>query len=280
MDWELYDRYRATVVLAAVAFISCLLLLFQGSTPVRRLRSILVSVTVPVERFLSQTRAPVDVEGPPTPAGTPSAQGNLPDSEPPWSVVPEERRLNHVLISENKRLHELLDLRQNRWPRALAASVVGRDPQRWFQEIVLDKGKDEGLRIDDPVVAIVGGQEGLVGRITDVSSRVAKVMLIQDSLSSVAVTVQGSNAEDGVIDGSNSHDLLLKYLNRSSRIKIGDNVVTSGLGHVFPPGITVGWIEDLSLDQRQLFLQARLRPAIQANQLHVVLVLVGPEDAR
>lgn len=270
MDWELYERYRATMVLVAVVFVSFLLLVFQRSSSVRHIRSVLVSITLPVERFLSETRTPVPMDEVPEPAGTAPA---LP-IEPAPGFQTETRRALDVLRKENKRLHDLFDLKQQRWPRAVAAHVVGRDPQRWFEEIVLDKGKEEGIGTDDPVVAVVSGHEGLVGRVTDVSPHVSKVMLIQDSLSSVAASVEGAHEEDGVVEGSNSHDLLLKFLDRSSPVKIGDPVVTSGLGKVFPPGVPIGFVQEIGLDQRQLFLQAQLHPAIQANQLHWVLILV------
>lgn len=271
MDWELYERYRATLVLVAVVFVSFLLLVFQRSSSVRYIRTALVSVTLPVERFLSESRASVSTDEVSESAGSAAA---LPVESAPGFQA-ESRRALDVLRQENKRLHDLIDLKEQRWPRAVAAHVVGRDPQRWFEEIALDKGKEEGIGIDDPVVAVVSGHEGLIGRVTDVSPHVSKVMLIQDSLSSVAATVEGIREEDGVVEGSNSHDLVLKFLDRSSPVKIGDPVITSGLGKVFPPGVPIGFVQEIGLDQRQLFLQAQLRPAVQANQLHWVLILVA-----
>jgi rod shape-determining protein MreC len=280
MDWELYERYRATLVLVAVAFISFLLLIFQHTSSVHHIRSLLVSGSLPVERFLSgpnnMETGPLQVE-----VSTTGIPAPMVPAEATTGSQVESLRTIDVLRQENKRLHELFNLQQGRWPKAIAAQVVGRDPQRWFEEIVLDKGKEDGIAMDDPVVAVVSNREGLVGRITDVSAHVSKVMLIQDSLSSVAATIQGSQDEDGVVEGSNSHSLLLKFLDRSSTIKVGDPVVTSGLGKVFPAGIPLGFVQEIGLDQRQLFLQAQLHPAVQANQLHWVLILIRrAEDAK
>lgn len=265
MDWELYQRYRATLMLAGIAFISCLLLVFQRASVVRHLRSFLVIATLPTGRFLSEWKTP--------PAGPDAAQEGAPPVIAPGGAEPEARRAVQILSQENKRLRELLDLRERRWPRAIAAHVVGRDPRRWFQELVIDKGQAEGVAMDDPVMAIVEGREGLVGRISEAADHVAKVMLIQDSLSAVAATALGAGAEDGVVEGTNSHDLVLKYLDRGSRIKIGDPVVTSGLGKIFPDGVAIGWVQEIGLDPRQVFLQARLRPAVPANRIHAVLIL-------
>src|SRR5262249_37145065 len=163
-------------------------------------------------------------------------------------------------------------------PRAIIAHVAGRDPQRGFQEIVLDKGKEDGLEVDYPVLVDIGsGREALVGRIVESSAHVSKVMLLQDSLSAVAAPVTAGHpagrqaGEDGVVEGMNEHDLVLKFLDRSSQVKIGDLVTTSGLGKAFPPGVAIGWVEDIEPDPRQLFLQAKLRPAARSNRLRAVL---------
>ncbi|MFA5974991.1 MAG: rod shape-determining protein MreC [Elusimicrobiota bacterium] len=273
MDWELYQRYRATLLLLGVVFVSFLLLIFQRTSVVRHLRTFLVITTLPTERFLSGLKAPPE-NSPVTESSTPSSVNEPLATVPSWGGPPEARRTVQVLRQENKRLLDLLELQERRWPHAVAAHVVGRDPQRWFQELVLDKGKRDGVSINNPVIAVVGGREGLAGRVTDVADHVAKVMLIQDSLSAVAATAFGVGAEDGVVEGSNSHDLYLRYIDRNSRIKIGDPVLTSGLGENFPEGIPIGWVEEIGLDPRQLFLQARLRPAVQTGGLHVVLILV------
>jgi len=275
MDWELYQRFRATLLLAAVILISFLLLLFQRTSVVRHFRTFLAATTLPTERFLSSLKTPPQTL--PSPAGSTAAANPETAAPPSWGVEPERRRAVQVLNEENKRLRDLLDLRDRRWPQAIAAHVVGRDPQRWFQEIVIDKGRLESVAVDDPVIAVVEGREGLVGRVSETADHIAKVMLIQDPLSAVPATALGAGAEDGVVEGSNSHDLILRYLPRSSRIKLGDPVVTSGLGKAFPEGIPLGWVEDIRLDPRQLFLQARLRSAVQANRLQVVLILARPQ---
>jgi cell shape-determining protein MreC len=275
MDWELYERYRATVMLIAVAALSILLLAFQRSAFVRHVRTALVTFTLPTERFLSRLKAPkIPAIALPDPGQTGSPPPST-TSAPLWAFDSEQRRALQVLSSENDRLHDILDLQKRRWPRAVAAHVVGRDPQRWFQELVLDKGSDAGAAVDNPVVAIVEGREGLVGRIVEASPSVSRVMLVQDSLSAVTATVLGASSEDGIVEGNNGHDLWLKFLDRGSRVKIGDAVVTSGLGKAFPEGIPIGWVEEITLDARQLFLQARLRPAVKTNQVHVVLILAA-----
>ena len=273
MDWELYERYRSTVLLAGLLFVSSIFLAFQKTSPVQHLRAFLVRFALPPQRFLAQLKYS-------SPSRT--TDGAAVSEEDRISAVldvsdrfsGELRRKLGVLGEENSRLREVLALKDSKWPRAVVARVAGRDPQRWFQEIVLDKGRDDGLRMDAPVLAVVEGREALAGRIVEVSAHVSKVMLLQDSLSEAAATVEGTNGEDGVVEGTNAHELVLKFLDRGSQVKLGDLVSTSGLGNVFPPGIPIGWVEGLEPDPRQLFLQARLRPAARSNQIRVVLVIL------
>ena len=157
------------------------------------------------------------------------------------------------LGEENNRLRGALELKDSKWPRAVVAHVAGRDPQRWFQEIVLDKGKDEGLEIDAPVLAVVEGREALVGRIVEVSAHVSKVMLLQDSLSEVAATVPGDQRRRR----SRGRDQRARtYAQVPGPGKPGETGGPGGdlrLGEGFPPGIPIGWVEGLEPDPRQLF---------------------------
>ena len=277
MDWELYDRYRSTLLLAGLLLVSAILFIFQRSSSVQYIRAFLVRFALPPQQLLTQIKAPLAPVRLSTDTG--GGESTAPDAAAPnASLEGEDRRRIQVLREENERLHEILDLKKERWPRAILARVAGRDPQRWFQEIVLDKGKEDGLEIDGPVLADVGGREALVGRIVEASAHVSKVMLLQDSLSAVAATVAGERGEDGVVEGTNGHELVLKFLDRASQVKIGDLVTTSGLGKTFPPGVAIGWVEDIEPDPRQLFLQAKLRPAARSNRLRTVLVLTAGGD--
>lgn len=277
MDWELYERYRSTLLLAGLLLVSSLFLAFQRTSSVQHVRAFLVRFTLPPQRFLVQLKG----SGPSAPETSPSRESlnaSSVVSGVPEPFVGEERRKIRSLSDENDRLRIVLGLKERKWPDAVVCHVAGRDPQKWFQEIVLDKGQDAGLAIDAPVLGVLEGREALIGRIVEVSARVSKVMLLQDPLSEVAATVLGPNGEDGVVEGTNSHDLLLKFLDRGSQVKLGDQVVTSGLGKSFPAGISIGWVQSLEPDPRQLFLQARLHAAAQSNQIRLVLVLVPSSE--
>jgi len=275
MDWELYEQHRATLVLVSVVFVSFLLLAFQRSSPVQHVKSFFVGCTFPTQRFFSQltaVRAPEKA-----PEAPPPTEEELVMPPGAMDTHAEQSRALKVLTEENARLTQILELKRQHWPRLVAAHVVNRDPQRWFQEILLDKGEREGIAVDNPVIMLAGNREALVGRIMEVGTHTSKVMLVQDSLSAVAASIEGAGDEDGVVEGSDSHDLSLKYLSRDSKVKIGDLVVTSGLGAMFPEGIPIGWVQEIGMDPRQIFLEARLRPAIVSHPLRVVGILAKKE---
>ncbi len=276
MDWDIRERYRSTILLAGLLFTSSAFLAFHKREPIRFLQVFLRHFALPPQKFLiklSTSVSPAEL-APDHPSIDLDAAERSSRLE---TLYPAElQRKMQMLAEENRKLREILNLQADRWPKALPAHVVGRDPQRWFQDIVLDKGTEDGLAVDDPVLAIEDGREALIGRISEASGRVSKVMLLQDPLSAVAAEVLGVAGEDGVVEGTNSHALLLKYLDRGSQVKIGDLVVTSGLGKMFPAKVPIGWVKELEPDPRQLFLQAHLRPAVKSSALRNVLVIMLP----
>ena len=275
MDWDIDERYHAVTLLALFSAISFLLLFFSKTVFVQSIRSGLHGISRPVHRLFSGAAQPIDaapgVAASPVKMETGAAVPAISDDLP---AVPEEsRRQYQVLQQENQRLRDVLGLQKSRWPKSVAARVIGRDPQRWFQEIVIDRGEKDGLTPGCAVVALSDNHEGLIGRINEVMPTTSKVLLIHDSLSAVAARLVGSTDADGVVEGTNGHELWLKYLDRNSPVKIGDAVVTAGLDERIPPEIPLGFISEIRLDPRQLFLEAQIEPAVHPNRLRMVLVL-------
>lgn len=272
MDLDIQERQPAVVLFAILAFISLLLLIFHKQIWVSDLRSVLRWTTDPTHRLLNDWRTDSNQTVSAGPAGV-----GLAAQPPLWATTPESLRAVQLLRTDNQRLREAIGLREAHWPQAVAARVIGRDPQHWFQEIVIDKGRSEGIIPESAVVAVVNDREGMVGRVSDVLEHTSKVLLVQDSLSSIAAHLQSAANEDGVVEGTNGHDLLFRYIDRSCTLKVGDLVVTAGLGNHIPPDIPIGFVEDINLDPRQLFLQARLHAAVPSGQLRIVLVLIQQE---
>lgn len=173
------------------------------------------------------------------------------------------------LLATQERLEELLQFKQTINRPVLAAQVIGRDPTGWFKSVIIDKGKWAGLRLDMPVVNAFG----VVGRVVSVSSNYAKVLLIIDQNSAVDCLVQRSR-DRGMLKGLMSEICKLDYVAKSNDITVGDIVVTSGLGGVFPKGLPVGRILDVKEISGELFKDIKIRTAVDFSKLEEVLVIL------
>ncbi len=173
------------------------------------------------------------------------------------------------LLATQGRLEELLQFKQTINRPVLAAQVIGLDPTGWFKSVIIDKGKWAGLRLDMPVVNAFG----VVGRVVSVSSNYAKVLLIIDQNSAVDCLVQRSR-DRGMLKGLMSEICKLDYVAKSNNITVGDIVVTSGLGGVFPKGLPVGRILDVKEISGELFKDIKIRTAVDFSKLEEVLVIL------
>lgn len=151
-----------------------------------------------------------------------------------------------------------------------AAQVIGRDPSPFMHYIIINAGSNDGIRRGMPVVT----HQGLVGRVEAVIDNAARVQLITDPNSSVNVRLQNSRTE-AVLIGSVTADLYLDMIPQDAQVIVGDLVLTSGLGGVFPPNIPVGQVLDVRKREAELFQQATLKPTVDFNQLSIVLVILN-----
>ena len=146
--------------------------------------------------------------------------------------------------SENPRLRQLVGWqRQTPWKLKLAR-VVLREPANWWHTVQIDLGSRDGLRVNLAVLTT----DGLVGRISAVSLTRSQVVLLGDPNCKVAARVENETRDTGVIGPSGPLDtefVVLGYLSRNANLKSAQNVVTSGEGGIFPPGIPIGKIVDL-----------------------------------
>ncbi|MBN2428747.1 MAG: rod shape-determining protein MreC [Deltaproteobacteria bacterium] len=190
----------------------------------------------------------------------------------------ENRQLRSDLLQideirqSNERLRKLLDFREETSLPALPARVIAEDSTNWFHSIVIDKGSKDGIREGMPVVAA----EGVVGRIIRSSPHVARVLLITDASSAVASLSQNNRAR-GVCRGQGGF-LTLEFTLRQKEIKVGDRIVTSGTGGVFPKGVPLGNVVRIGRKSYGLFQSVTLVPAVDFFSLEEVLVLRREEE--
>jgi rod shape-determining protein MreC len=188
----------------------------------------------------------------------------------------EENAHLQEAAQEAARLRSLLGFKEQSY-RTVAARVIGRDPSHWFNTLLVDRGPVDGVRRNDPVVR----SDGLVGHVIETSGSWARVLLILDPRSAVGVLV-GRSRDAGVAEGQGQTILRVKYLSRDADIRPGDQVVTAGLGKIYPRGLPVGTVVGVSRTEGDLFQEALVRPGADLSHLEEVLILAagGSQVAR
>jgi rod shape-determining protein MreC len=176
-------------------------------------------------------------------------------------------------LQENERLRAAIGWqRQRRW-NARLARVVGRDPANWWRALHIDLGSRDGLTENLPVMTA----DGLVGRVGSVGYAHSQVVLVGDPNCHVAALVADTR-ENGVIAPNTSATLDpsivdFTYLSRNSQLQPGQEVLTSGLGGIFPKGIPVGMVIDRRTVDYGLYTEARVKLHVNLNQLEEVWVV-------
>ncbi len=140
-----------------------------------------------------------------------------------------------ALASENARLRDLLKLAPDPANSYVTARVVADLGGAYIRSLMINAGADNGIGRGQAAIT----NQGLVGRISEVGARAARVLLITDLNSRIPVTVERSR-QRAILAGDNSERPRLRYLEPAAAPKIGDRIVTSGQGGVFPPGLPVG----------------------------------------
>jgi rod shape-determining protein MreC len=151
----------------------------------------------------------------------------------------------------------------------VSAEVIGRDPSGWFKAIIINRGTDDGVEKGMPVIA----PDGIVGQVVTASYDYSKVMLLVDRSSAVDGLIQ-HNRTRGVIEGETDEVCRFKYVVRKAEVRVGDTVVSSGLDGLFPKGLRIGTVKEVTKDKPGIFQDVRVRPFVDFTRLEEVLVVV------
>lgn len=177
--------------------------------------------------------------------------------------------------NENGRLRELLDIAEEHQLKGVAANVIAYSPSNWTRTIDVDRGTTDGVSIGMAVVSGRGvlGQSGagVVGQIVAVGLQSAKILLVSDHASSVDVVVQ-SNRVRGIVEGSGEY-CKLKYVLNEADLKIGDRLISSGMDGVYPKGLLVGIISNLSKSRENLLQLVEVKPSVDFDRLESVFIV-------
>lgn len=186
----------------------------------------------------------------------------------------EENTQYREAVVSARRFDELDDLRRRLDLRMVPANVAAQDLSAWFRSIVIDQGERAGIRPGMPVMAEGGGVVGVVAGVTGEAS---KVLLVIDSQSRVDAYVQRSRAR-GSVAGGGDRDCAFDYVLRDADVDVGDLLLTSGLGAVYPKGLVLGRISSIERRPYGLFQRASVEPAVNFRQLEEVFVILDQRE--
>ena len=189
------------------------------------------------------------------------------------------KRLNERIVANNEaivasaRLKALLELKSAVGIPSLAVSVIGEDSSGWFKTLVVDRGSADGLVEGMPVIAA----GGVVGRLVKVAPHSSRVLLLTDHASAISAVVQRSRAR-GVVRGAGGGRCSLEFTVKDEDVKVGDTVISSGIGGVFPKGLPVGEVTMVKKGEYGVFQTIEVRPTVNIGKLEEMLVLVRLND--
>ncbi len=182
-------------------------------------------------------------------------------------------RLEQAAIAQDaaqgQRLEQLLGFKEHYISKTLPAQVIGTSGTDQSQVLYIDKGFDNGLAQDMPVITA----DGIVGKLKDVFPHTSQVLLVTDPTSGVGVILQTTRTR-GILKGRPYGQLQVVDISPDSRIKAGEPVVTSGGDQIFPRGLPVGAVERIVPDpEHDPLVDVLIRPAAKLGALEEVLVI-------
>jgi len=168
------------------------------------------------------------------------------------------------------RLQGLLDLKDTYNLQSTAAHVISGSTDSWTSTVTIDKGTSSGIAVGMPVTAT----SGVIGQVIGCGATTSTVRLVTDESSSISAMIQTSRAQ-GMLTGSATGQLALTLISTSQTVEVGDIVVTSGLGGVFPKGLPLGKVTSVENNPGSLYLDIIVEPFSTYGSYEEVLVITS-----
>jgi len=278
---SLFSRYKNALVLMLVLLAQIVLLAMQVRRPapnlpdghnVRLWRAWVSAIVTPPERLIHNIGD-----------GTRNLWSNyiylrhLKEQNESLADENTRLRLEQASLAEDARegqeLRRMLDFRGQYLEKTVPAQVIGTSGTDQARVIYIDKGSNDGLKPYMPVVT----PDGIIGKLKNVFSNTAQVLLISDQTSGTGVMLQATRIR-GVLKGNASGQPQIMNISPDERIQPGEPVVTSGGDQVYPPGLPVGVVDRVVADPESSFVNIVVKPAANLSRLDAVLVVTSLSD--
>ena len=262
-------RFRIPLIICAtlVLVFSLLSLSLKKSSALRKVEGVVVSLTAPGLRALSEVGESLKRVW----FGYLYLVGVQKENERlrqrlEEAVQREARRQETMLALQ--RLEALLDLKRNLALPVTGSRVVAYDPSLWSRAAIIDQGRSQGVEVGHAVVA----PAGIIGRIVEAYPRYAKVMLIVDRNSGADAMIQRTRVR-GILEGKGGNRCSLEYVPKNADIQVGDLVLASGLGGIYPQGLVFGKVTKADKKASGVFQEVEVNPIVDLSSLEEFLVV-------
>lgn len=266
---KILSKWKRSILVFFLIFCSLLLttLHVKGKRDIFFLDSIVNSVFSPVQSFFTRSIRSVKQLGTNYLFVINAREENILLKEEIERLRIDRERLLEIENQYNRLLKQL-QFQKEISSKMILAEVVGNDFNSWFKTIVINKGTENA--IEKGMTAMTA--DGLVGRTIEAGTNNAKILLLTDFRNAVDAMVQRTR-DRGVVIGNNSNILQMRFIPLKADIQIGDVVISSGMGGVYPKGLVVGTVTKIKRKKQSLFQEAEIAPSGDFTKLEEVFII-------
>lgn len=170
---------------------------------------------------------------------------------------------------ENDELRALLGFAEKQQTVPVVARVLARTPEAGTHTILLDRGSDDGVAVEMPVIA---GSGVLIGKIFKVDRVTSIALLLTDTRSRVGASVQNADRTQGLVQGERGLSLEMRLIPQNEEITVGDLIVTSGIEPLTPRGLVLGRVEEVQTQEKNPFKKALIASPVAFDRIGVVAI--------
>ncbi len=185
------------------------------------------------------------------------------------------------ILKENDLLKKQLGFSRSLKLNHVPAAIIAKDPVDLFSSFIVDKGSRDGIRKGMPVTAYQNGVVGLVGKVIQTGRISSQIIPIYNSTNHVAARFQHSRYE-GLVSGMGDagKHLIMNYVKKTAikEIRLDDMIVTSGMRSLYPGGISIGTVDNITSREYNTSLEISVSPSIDFSTLEYVFILTDQKE--
>lgn len=275
---DLLSRFRAVVALVAFTLFCIISLALKSTTFTFTFEGIASALTMPFQKGYNSAQRGVHMLW----AGFTELSDVREELEKTRVKLQQLESASEDLQqirNENTQLRQLLSMKSKVGFESIPAMIISKDPDNWFRTIIINRGSDDGVKVNMPVICYNGEQKSVVGKVIEVRGSIARILPVISPDMKIGVLLQDSRYP-GLMVGYSANASLCRidYVSRSAPIKPGEVVVTSGQGGIFPQGLVIGSVLKNMSYKTSSFQQVLVKPVVDYDQLEQVFVIKMDTD--